>query len=222
MKKRVFLIGGFSKAKALAASLIKKGYGVTVINKEPDESKMLAEAERLNVYCGDGTVPIVLENANIYGADIVIALTRNDDDNLVICQLCKKRFKVKKTVALVSDPKKVDFFYRMGIDSVVCAISAISAIIEQQAVMDEMQTLVSIGAGQIKISQIPVSPSAPAADKKLSELGFPNNVVIGCIMRGDRVVVPRGETRIHAGDILMIISADQKDIQGIKEITGNE
>ncbi|MDR2047400.1 MAG: NAD-binding protein [Clostridiales bacterium] len=222
MKKKVFLIGGFSKAKALAASLIKKGYGVTVINREPDESRVLADAEKLNVFCGDGTVPMVLADANIYGADIAIALTRSDDDNLVICELCKKKFKVKKTVALVSDPKKVEFFYRMGIDSVVCAISAVSAIIEQQAVMDEMQTLVSIGAGRIKISQTPVAVGAPAADKKLMELAFPHNVVVGCIMRGDRVVVPRGETKIHAGDVLMIISTDQNDIQEIKELTGNK
>jgi trk system potassium uptake protein TrkA len=165
---------------------------------------------------------MVLENAGVYGADIAIALTRNDDDNLVICQLCKKKFKVKKAVALVSDPKKIDFFYRVGIDSVVCAISAVSAIIEQQAVMDEMETLVSIGAGQIKISQVPVVADAPAVEKKLSELGFPNNVVVGCIMRGDRALIPRGETKIRAGDILMIISTDQNDIQVIKELTGND
>ncbi|MDR2091580.1 MAG: NAD-binding protein [Clostridiales bacterium] len=221
MKKRVFLIGGFSKARALASSLLKKGYGVTVVNKERDESRILAETEHLNVFCGDGTVPSVLADANVYGADIAIALTRNDDDNLVICQLCKKKFDVKKTVALVSDPKKVEFFYRMGIDSVVCAISAISAIIEQQAVTDEMRTLVSIGAGQIKITQMPVASGAPAVEKKMSELSFPRNIVIGCIMRGDRAVIPRGETRVHAGDVLMIISTDQNDIQEIKEMTGN-
>lgn len=220
MKKHVLLIGGFSMTKSLATSLIKKGYRVTVINDDLENCKSLAEIEKLNVFHGDGSKPFILEDANAYNTDIAIALTERDDDNLVICELCKKEFNVKKTVAIVSDPKKTDFFYRMGIDSVVCAINAIAGIIEQQAFLDDMTTLVSVSKGRIRISQITIPNTAPSVDKKLWELSLPKDVIIGCILRGDKSMVPRGDTRILADDVLVLISTDEHETAAVRELTG--
>lgn len=220
MKTRIFLIGGFGKAKSLALSLISKGYRVTAINKNREHCNALAEIEKLTVYIGDGTKPFVLEDANIYNADIAIALTDYDSDNLVICELCKKKFQVKKTVALITDPKKTEFFYRMGIDSVVCAITAIANIIEQQTFLDEMATLVPIGEGRVSIAQVPIAATAPVVDKKLWEINLPKEVIIGCVLRGDHSIVPRGDTRILAGDMLVLISSNQQEMTAIKELTG--
>jgi len=220
MKKRVVLIGGFNKTKSLATSLIKKGYHVTAINNDTQNCQSLAKIEKLTVFNGDGSKPFILEDANVYNADIAIVLTERDDSNLVICQLCKKRFHVKKTVALISDPKKTEFFYRMGIDSVVCAISAIAGIIEQQTFLDEMATLVPVGEGRIRIAQVPISGTAPAVDKKLWELSLPKEVIIGCVLRGDKSMIPRGDTRILAGDILVLISSDEHEVAAVKELTG--
>jgi len=220
MKKRVLLIGGFSRTKSLAVSLIKKGYRVTAINKDIGDCKSLAEIDKLTVFNGDGSKPFILEDANAYNADVAIALTEQDDDNLVICELCKKKYNVKKTVALISDQHKTDFFYRMGIDSVVCAITAIAGIIEQQAFLDEMATLVPVGNGRIKIAQVPISQSAPAVGKKLWELSLPKDVIIGCMMRGDKSMVPRGDTRILSGDVLVLISTDEHETAAVRELTG--
>ena len=220
MKKRVLLIGGFHRTKFLAASLIKKGYHVTAINSDIDNCKSLAEIDKLTVFNGDGSKPFILEDANAYNADIAIALTEQDDDNLVICELCKKKYNVKKTVAIISDPKKTEFFYRMGIDSVVCAITAIAGIIEQQAFLDEMATLVPVGNGRIKIAQIPISQTAPAVGKKLWELSLPKDVIIGCILRGESSMVPRGDTRILSGDVLVLISTDEHETAAVRELTG--
>ena len=220
MKNRVLLIGGFNRTKSLAASLLKKGYRVTAINNSLDNCKVLGEIEKLAVFNGDGSKPFVLEDANAYHADIAIALTERDDDNLVICELCKKKFNVKKTVALISDPKKAEFFYRMGIDSVVCAITAIAGIIEQQAFLEEMATLVPVGNGHIRIAEVPISQTAPAVDKKIWELSLPKDVIIGCVLRGDKSMVPRGDTRILAGDILVLISTDEHETAAVRELTG--
>ena len=119
MKGNVLLVGGRSKAKSLAQSLLKKGYRVTVINKDLPDCEKLAENEKLIVIHGDGTKPYVLEDAGAGNMEIAIALTPRDEDNLVVCELCKKRFRVPKTLSLLSDPQKVDFFYKMGVDSVV-------------------------------------------------------------------------------------------------------
>ena len=114
MKTKVLLVGGRSKAKSLAVSLINKGYQVTVINDTLEDCVKLSEIDRLTVIHGDGTRPFVLEDASAQDADIAIAMTAKDEDNLVICELCKKKFQVKKTVALLTDPKKTDFFLQDG------------------------------------------------------------------------------------------------------------
>jgi trk system potassium uptake protein TrkA len=220
MKKRALIIGGFHKAYALADSLIKKGYRVTTINSDYQDCLVLAENDFLTVINGDGTKPFVLEDAGAQDADIAIALTQRDDDNLVICELCKKKFQIKKTVALVNDPKKTEFFYKMGIDSAVCAVNAITNIIEQQALLDGIATLIPIGEGRISIAEVPISASAPVVDKKLWEINLPKEVIIGCILRGEKSMIPHGDTRILAGDMLILISSDKQEMAAIKELTG--
>lgn len=220
MKTKVLLVGGRSKAKSLAASLINKGYQVTVINDTLEDCVKLSEIDRLTVIHGDGTRPFVLEDASAQDADITIAMTAKDEDNLVICELCKKKFQVKKTVALLTDPKKTDFFYKMGIDSVVCAITAITGIIEQQAFVDKITTLIPIGEGRVNIAEVPIPGTSPAAGKKLWEINLPKEVIVGCILRGDTTMVPRGDTRILAGDMLVLISSDKQEMAAIQELTG--
>lgn len=220
MKKQVLLVGGRSKARSLALSLIKRGYGVTVINDSYEDCLKLAEINKLTVIKGDGTRPFILEDAGAGSCELAIALTSKDEDNLVICELCKKRFGVKKTVSLVSDPKKTDFFYKMGIDSVVCAISAVTGIIEQQAFVEEMAKIIPIGEGRVQIAEVPITAGAPVAGKKLWEINLPTQVIIGCILRGDTTMIPRGDTRILAGDMLVLISGNGQEIAAVKELTG--
>lgn len=220
MNKTVLLIGGKSKTKVLAMSLLKKGYKVTAINESYEDCLKLAEIKNLTVINGDGTRPYVLKDASAEQAQIAIALTSLDEDNLVICELCKKRFHVKKTVALVSDPMKTDFFIMMGIDSVVCAISAVTSIIEQQAFVEEMANIVNLGEGRIQISEVPISGTSPVAGMKLWEISLPTGVIIGCILRGDKTMVPRGDSRILAGDMLILISDNGQEMKAIQTLTG--
>ncbi len=106
-RQNILLIGGRSKARSMAMSLLEQGYRVTVININYDDCMKLAEINGLNVIHGDGTKPYILDEAGAAGCDIAIALTSKDTDNLVACQLCKKQFSVPKTVSLVADPNKI-------------------------------------------------------------------------------------------------------------------
>ena len=222
MKGNVLLVGGRSKAKALAQSLLKKGYRVTVINKEFSDCEKLAENEKLTVIHGDGTKPYVLEDAGAGNMELVIALTPRDEDNLVVCELCKKKFRVSKTLSLLSDPQKTDFFYKMGVDSVVCAISAVTSIIEQQAFMEEMAKAIPIGEGRVQLLEVPITETDPAAQKQVWEINLPKEVIIGCILRRDQTLIPRGDTRILAGDILVLISGNEQEEIAILELKGGE
>lgn len=220
MKNNILLIGGFHKTNALANSLISKGYSVTIINDNYKNCMQLAENNKLRVIHGDGTKPYVLEDAEAYDNEIAIALTQYDEQNLVICQLCKKKFGIRKTVSLVNDPKKTNFFYKMGIDSVVCAISTITGIIEQQAFIDEIATVLPLTQGNISIAEVPILQSAPSVGKKIWEINLPKEVIIGCILRGENSMIPRGDTELLAGDILVLISSKRNQISAIKELTG--
>lgn len=222
MKNRVLLIGGFRKAMALAESLTQRGYAVTVINKSYSDCKRLAENDALQVIQGDGSRTYVLEDALAYENDIAIALTKRDEDNLVICQLCKKVLGVKKTVALVNDPKKTDFFYNMGIDSVVCASNMITSILEQEALLEDMATILQLGEGRICISEVRIAEKDPSVGKRIWELDLPQEVIIGCILRGDHHRVPKGDTQILAGDVIVLISSKESQIEAIRVMTRGE
>lgn len=205
---------------AKALSLISRGYSVTAANDTYGDCLKLTEIDNLTVIPRDGTKPFILEDANAKDADIAIALTAKDEDNLVICELCKKRFHIPKTVVLVFDPKKTDMFYKMGIDRVVCAISAVTNIIEQQAFVEKIANIIPFGEGRIQIAEVPVTEAAPVVGKKLREIDLPKEVIIGCILRGDTTMIPRGDTRILAGDMLVVISGNGQEVAAVQALTG--
>lgn len=219
-QRNVLLIGGRSKAKSMAISLLEQGYRVTVINSNYDDCVKLAEIQGLSVIHGDGTKPYILDEAGAAGCDIAIALTGKDTDNLVACQLCKEQFSVPKTVSLVADPNKTDFFTQMGVDSVVCAISAVTGIIQQQAFIDEMTTIIPVGKGRVQIVEVQIPGESPVAGKKLWEITLPKEAIVGCVLRSDSTLIPRGDTRLLAGDTLVVITGSGQELNTIHALTG--
>lgn len=218
--KRSLLIGGFDKARLLAGNLINMGYHVTVININYAHCLELGRMNSITVIQGDGTNPGVLQEAGASKANLAIALMPKDADNLVACQLCKKNFNIKRTMTLLNDPKKTNFFYKMGIDSVVCAVNSITGMILQQEFLHGIATLVPIREGRLNIAEVPITQTAPITDRKIWEIDLPPEVIIGCILRGEQSIVPRGDTRILAGDILILISSDKQEMTAIRKLTG--
>lgn len=219
MKKQVLLVGGFHKAISLSQLLLKKGYDVTVVNNSYDDCQILAENEKIKVIFGDGTKPFILEEAEASTKSTVVALTPKDADNLVICELSKKKFHVEKTVSLVLDPLKTKFFYQMGIDSVVCAMSAMTNIIEQQAFVDEISKVIEVEAGKINLIELRIGSDMFICHKQISEIKISKRAIIVYILRGEKGIVPRGNTRILPNDKLIIICETLKQDQITKELT---
>lgn len=220
MKARVVLIEGYDETRFLAKSLIDRGYSVTAINEDMRNCESLAEISKLHVFHGDGSKPFVLEDADVYNADIVVAMSNHDDVNLVMCELCKKKFNVKKAIAVVSDPKKTEFFQAMGVDSVVCAITAISNIIEQHVLLNDIATVMPLGEGKIQVIQVNIPPTAPVIDKRLWEIDLPQEVIVGCVLRGNQSMIPRGNTRIAANDNLILIVTNEYKEAAVHKLTG--
>lgn len=223
MKKRknLLLIGGRSKALSLATSLVSQGYNVTAINNNYEDCLKLAEIKGVNVICGDGTKPHFLEEAGASNCHIAIALTGQDEDNYVACQLCKNRYNVKKTVALLGDPNKTNFFQDSGIDSTVCSVSMVTNIIQKQALIDEMTNIVPLSQGRIQIVELQITSNSPVINRKLWEIEFPKDCIVGCVLRGDTTIIPRGDTRILLGDTLIVLTASGQELAVAKILTGN-
>lgn len=217
--ENILLIGGRSKAKELAHSLEAEGYHVIMINENRDDCLNLAENDNMTVYHGDGTKPYVLDEAGAGNCKIAIALTPKDEDNLVACQICKRYYGVKKTVALVSDPRKTEFFRQMGVDSVVCAISTVTNIIRQQAIVDDLVNIIPVGLGQVQIIEVHIPGDAQVSGKKLWEIELPQEVVVGCVLRRDSAIIPRGDTRINVGDTLVMIVRNGQEQEAIRVLT---
>lgn len=222
-RKNILLIGGYTKTKSLAASLLTQGYHVTVINDHHEECVDMAQIEGLRVYQGDGTKLYVLEESGAADCSIAIALTSHDDTNLVACQLCKRNFGVKKTVSLVSDPQKTDFFRQLGVDRVVCAISAVTTIIQQQALIDDLVNVIPVDLGAVQIIEVTIPENAPVSGKQLWQIQLPHDVVIGCLLRNDSALIPRGDTKIHVGDTLIVIANSEQLQEAVQVLTwGNK
>ena len=211
-RKRVLLVGDYKNEKAIASSLIKRGCSVTVINDNSEECERLAEIKGLNVILGDGTRKTVLKDASIEYNDIVIAITDCDEKNLIISEISKEEFKVKRTIALLEDGEKTSFFYKMGVDRVISPLNTVSVIMEEEALKDEVSNRIPINNGRMFISETPVHKGSELSGKKLWELNLPKEIIIGCIMRGDENIVPRGDTTIRDNDILLILSSDQNKL----------
>jgi len=220
MNKKILLVGGFRKAISLTDSLIKKGYKVTIINEDYEKCLQLAKIKGVTVINGDGTKPYILEEADADSTDIAIALTSDDATNLIVSELCKKKYFVPKTVALVGDPDKTDFFHKMGVNSVVCAISAITSIIEQNAIVEQISKSIPIGDGRVSIAEVEIDNNSPVLDKKLWEINLPKEVIIGCILRSNQNIIPKGDTRIICGDTLIVISSADKENEAILLLAG--
>jgi len=221
----ILIVGGRKKADFLLKSLVTKNHNVTLIHDDYEYCKVLSRKYNAKVICGDASKNYILEEANIFDTDILITMAPKDADNLVICQLAKKIYRVKKVLTTVNNPRNVDVFKRLGIDNAVSATHVVSDMIEQMATVNDIYALLPIENGQVSIMEIVVKDSYPVCNKLIKNIKFSDNAIIGCIIRGANSIIPKGKTKILQGDKLLIISYSQEQenvirmiIEGVKHI----
>lgn len=123
---KILIVGGLKEAYFLTKSLKSKGHDITIINQDIECCQMLADSFEVIAVNGDGTSASILECACSRGVDLVIALNGLDSENLVVCEIAKKRFHVKETLAVVNDPRNIRTFENLGVDSCVSIASVIN------------------------------------------------------------------------------------------------
>ncbi|GBR77188.1 potassium transport systems NAD-binding protein [Candidatus Termititenax persephonae] len=219
----IVIAGAGNVGRQLAANLLREKHTVVLLDRRPEVcGQMVRLFSEALVICGDGCAPDVLEQACLRRADVVAALTGDDEDNIVICQLAKERFNVRRTVAKVNNSRNAQTFAALGVDVPVDSGAIITGLITQEISSSEMSTLFTLKRGKMAIVQVTVSSCSPVVSKKVMELVLPKDTVLISILRGEDVLVPRGQTVLQHGDDVIALTSDDSrqvllDLLGAKE-----
>lgn len=206
------VVGGGRTGSYLAKSLIEDGHEVTILEKREDiVEKDMKEVPEAKSVLGDGADPEQLEFAGAAKADLIAAVTGDDEDNLVIAQLCKFKFKVGRVIGRVNNPKNEWLYNKSwGIDVGVSSVHIISTIIKEEATLGDIVTLLKLKKGAISLVEITVSEKSKAVGKSIKDLDLPpETVLITAILREGDVIVPKGETEISSNDEILVLTAPE-------------
>ncbi len=189
----------------LARELMAKGNEVTVI--ESDRSRYLTVEQELEhaIQYGDATELWVLERAGINRADLTVAVTGDDEDNLLICQLAKEKYLCARIIARINNPRNRQFFELLGIQPAVSATDLILRLIEHEVPSYGLVHLLDLRDEQLEIIEIEGSPGAPADGQKVMEVDLPDGVLIISVLRDGKGFVPKADTVINGGDEVLLV-----------------
>jgi trk system potassium uptake protein len=217
---RCILVGGGKTAYFLARDFISKGYHVTLVVRNGGEATSLSRRVRATVLHGDGSDPELLEEAGARRADVLLALTPHDEDNLVACQLAQRMFGVPRTISVVNDPENESIFQQLGISVAVSSTRIIATLIEEQTTFDAITNLFSVAEGRIVVTEIRLSAEAPTVDKTIQSLNLPEGALIAGILRGETVIVPRGNTQLQRSDRLILVAQPDNYGDALRTLMG--
>ena len=201
----IVINGGGKVASYLARTLIDSGHDVALIEKREDVvDKLSAELpSRTLIILGDGCDATYQEDAGMARADVFAAVTGDDDDNLVACQLARVAFGVPRAVARVNNPKNEHIFNALGIEA-ISSTTIISRMIEEEATIGDIRTLTQLRKGNMAIVEIELPiDRCVVCDKEVASLNLPGDCILVALVRGEEVVTVHGDTKLQPGDVII-------------------
>jgi trk system potassium uptake protein TrkA len=208
----LIVVGGGKVGYYLTQNLLAEGHEVLLIERSPDRSAEILEQLGSAVIAGDGAEAATLMAAGAGRADVVVAVTGEDEDNLVICQMAKQKFQVARTIARVNNPKNEQLFRLLGIDVTVSQTNYILNLIEQAIPDRSFLHLLSLSHAELAIVDAKVSRTSAVAHRALGEIALPTNTVITAVARGPNLFVPTAATELLPGDdVIAVTHRDQED-----------
>lgn len=208
----IIIIGGGKVGYYLAKTLAPENHKLLIIEEDYDLCmKIVGELNELGVEVihGDGTDINYLIDAEINDADIVIAVTGYDQNNLVACQLAKKYFNVPRTIARINNPKNINVFKKFGVDSAVSSTSHIANIIEHEVDWACINKMLSSKVGSLRIKDMIAECGSQAIGKIISELSLPEGTILISIIREQKAFIPNGQTKILEGDNIIALTNEE-------------
>jgi trk system potassium uptake protein TrkA len=200
------IVGGGKIGYNLLKTLKERGNQVTLIESDRDLCLKISEDLDTDVIFGDGTNLEVLKDAGIEDADIIAAVTGKDEENLVICQIAKMISSTKKTIARINNPKNIAIFKTLGIDNTVCSTAVIANLIECELDNQNYRIISTLERGAMVLAEMSINEKSIWNGKKIKDLVLPEECVFVSVLRGEKVIYPRGDTLLLSGDKVLIVS----------------
>jgi trk system potassium uptake protein len=201
----MLIVGAGKVGWNLARELIAKENEVTLI--ESDASRYATVEEELEhaVHYGDGSELWVLERAGIGRADMVIAVTGDDEDNILICQVAREKYGVEQVIARCNNPRNMQHFELLGVKPAVSATDLILRLIEHEVPRYGLLHLLDLPQERLEIIEVDVHEDSPAAGKQVKELGLPDGALVISILRHGTGFVPLADSVVEAGDEVLVV-----------------
>jgi trk system potassium uptake protein TrkA len=207
----IIVAGGGKVGYYLAQHLLFEGHEVLLLERDADRVAEINDVLGAVAVAGDAAEAATLDAAGCSRADVVVAVTGEDEDNLVICQVAREQFQVPRTIARVNNPKNERIFHMLGVSVTVSQTNSILNLIEQALPDRAFMHLLSFHE-DLAIIDAKVSETSAVAHRAISEIPLPPNTVITAIARGPRVIVPSPTTELLPGDdIIAVAHQDQED-----------
>ena len=201
----VIIAGAGKVGWNLARELIAKGQEVSLIESDHRRYRVVVEELEHAVQYGDATELWVLERAGIQRADLVIAVTGDDEDNMLICQVAKEKYGAQRIVARVNNPRNVQHFKLLGIQPAVSATDLILRLIEHEVPEYGLVQLLALEEERLEIIELEVSAGSVAAGSRVADVELPDGALIISVLRGGAGFVPKADSVIQAGDQVLLI-----------------
>src|SRR2546430_1641757 len=194
-------------------TLLRNAHEATLIEQERDRFERLEQEFEHQAMLGDATELFVLEKAGIKRPpDLVLALTGDDEDNMVIAQLAKEKYGVSKVIARVNDPRNQSHFDLLGISPTVCATSSIMGLVEHEVPEHDLIHLLELRNENLEIVEVQIDKDSPSAGKRVESLKLPEGSRLISVMRNGEAEIAVGATQLEAGDqVLAILEPGKED-----------
>ncbi|MEE9324258.1 MAG: NAD-binding protein [Dehalococcoidia bacterium] len=203
----IIVVGGGKVGYYLSQVLVADGHEVLVLETEPQRVEFMKEELGSVVMRGDGCEAATLDQVGAGRSDMLIAVTGDDEDNLVACQVAKHRFKVPHTIALLNNPRNRTIFKILGVDVTVDSTDLILAHIEQELPKHPLIPLLTLKGGGLEIVEVKVPPDSTAIGKRLKDLPIPPESVISLIIGKEKgAQIPTEDTVLAAEDEVVAVT----------------
>jgi trk system potassium uptake protein TrkA len=202
----IIIVGAGKVGYYLAKRLCRDNNVICIIEKSKTLCDEIAKELQVLVIRGDGCDPQILEQAGSAKADVITAVTGDDEDNLIICQLAKELFHVPRTIGRVNDPQNEQTFSELGVDIPMNSTEIIANIIEEEVSFSDFATLMSFKRGKLAIVRMDLPKNSPVIYKQVKNIQWPENSVLLSVIRQDDVIIPRGDTVLLAGDDVIALT----------------
>ena len=220
----VLIVGAGKVGWNLARELTNKRHEVTVIESDPRRYGVVEQELEHSAQYGDGSELWVLERAGIERADLVVAVTGDDEDNILISQVAREKYGVARVVARCNNPRNLQHFELLGVKPAVSATDLILRLIEHEVPRYGFLHLLDLPQERLEIIELEVRPGSPAAGREVRELGIPEGSLVISILRDGTGFVPLADSVVEEGDeVLLVLDTGLEDkITAVFEPHGDE